>query len=284
MSFLTTKILGRMSQKYKFLSIPSNALSLFRVKIHQGGIHFCSPDQLLRSVLSKLKIEMMHSNNFYVNELLSNSFLKSQFEAMCKKHNHFKFKSWEDRVNSLPGNIAIYYALVREIRPKILVETGTATGSMTSFILAALHNNDFGELISIDLKAEAGKLTMDLNLEKDDIGYWIPNKFKDRWKYVEGDAKIMLPEILRAHEVNFFIHDSLHTRTHMMFEYSVARALMKPNTIIASDDILWNNIFDDFLKSHNLVGYSPHSNPNIGVTVNEFDCFEKSVGLDIIHQ
>ena len=91
-----------------------------------------------------------------------------------------------------------------------------------------------------------------------------------------------MPEIFQKNDVNFFIHDSLHTRTHMMFEYAVARALMKPNSIIASDDILWNNIFDDFLKAHNLIGYSPNCNPNIGVTVNDFDSFETNIGLGII--
>jgi predicted O-methyltransferase YrrM len=232
--------------------------------------------------MSRVGSRIKYSNKFYTEELLNNSELKLQFLEMSKKYNHFKFKSWEDRVNSLPGNIAIYYSLVRELRPKLMVETGTATGSMTSFILAALHENDYGNLISIDLRSNAGKLTMDLNLEKEDIGYWIPAKYKDRWNYKEGDAKVLLPEIFQKNEINFFIHDSLHTRTHMMFEYAVARALMKPKSIIASDDILWNNIFDDFLKSHNLIGYSPNCNPNIGVTVNDFDSFETNIGLEIV--
>jgi len=282
MSFLTTKIIGRLSQKYPPLSAPLNLLSLFKVKFNSGGILFCKPDVLINSVMLRVGSVFKNSSKFYTEELLNNSELKHQFLEMSKKYNHYKFKSWEDRIKSLPGNIAIYYSLVRELRPKLLVETGTATGSMTSFILAALNQNNDGKLISIDLKSNAGKLTMDLNLEKEDIGYWIPEKFKDRWDYKDGDAKVLLPEIFQKNDVNFFIHDSLHTRTHMMFEYAVARALMKPNSIIASDDILWNNIFEDFLKAHNLIGYSPNCNPNIGVTVNDFDSFETNIGLGII--
>jgi hypothetical protein len=68
----------------------------------------------------------------------------------------------------------------------------------------------------------------------------------------------------------------------MLFEYSVARVLMPLGSIIASDDVLWNNSFDDFLMTNKLRGYSPYSNPNIAVTVNSFDAFEVEQGLDVI--
>ncbi len=60
----------------------------------------------------------------------------------------------------------------------------------------------------------------------------------------------------------------------MVFEYFVTRALMKLNKI-STDNILWKNTFDGFLRSYNLVGFSPQSNRNIRVTANEFDNFEK---------
>ena len=67
----------------------------------------------------------------------------------------------------------------------------------------------------------------------------------------------------------------------MLFEYSVARALMREGAIIASDDVLWNNSYDDFLMMNRLSGWSPNGNPNLSVTINRFDKFETDIGIGI---
>src|SRR5439155_326535 len=43
------------------------------------------------------------------------------------------------------------YAIVRELRPRVAVETGVCNGVSTAFLLLALEANGFGELHSIDL-------------------------------------------------------------------------------------------------------------------------------------
>ena len=35
---------------------------------------------------------------------------------------------------------------------------------------------------------------------------------------------------------------------------------MNENTLIASDDILWNDVFENFLDSQNLLAYAPKKN------------------------
>ena len=74
-----------------------------------------------------------------------------------KKRGINKYFNWEDRVLNNPSNVLIYYALIRELKPKLIVETGTASGSMTSFILSALSKNKTGKLISIDLPPQKNK-------------------------------------------------------------------------------------------------------------------------------
>ena len=49
---------------------------------------------------------------------------------------------------------------------------------------------------------------------------------------------------------------------------------MNENTLIASDDILWNDVFENFLDSQNLLAYAP-KNPNLGIFLNLYDTFEK---------
>ena len=43
----------------------------------------------------------------------------------------------------------------------------------------------------------------------------------------------------------------------------------------SSDDILWNDVFENFLDSQKLVGYAPLNNPNLGIFKNKFDNFER---------
>lgn len=218
---------------------------------------------------------------FYKMELLSNEPLKRTYlQALNAGKISHKYKTYELRCENA-AHIVNYYALIRELKPKVVVETGTAKGSMTSWVLAALEKNGIGKLISIDIPSEEGKLTMGLSVYKKDTGLLIPKEYHAQWHYIAGDAKLYLPKVLSENEVDVFIHDSLHTRTHMLYEYNVARALMKPEAVIISDDILWNNAYFSFISSHKLTSIGCISNPNLALTINVFDDFEKAIGVGI---
>ena len=45
-----------------------------------------------------------------------------------KIRKHFKYQNWYDRIFNNQANVLLYYALIRELKPKIIVETGTAQG------------------------------------------------------------------------------------------------------------------------------------------------------------
>ena len=246
-------------------------------------MRFLTEDALFEQILRDVKLRRSQTLQQYVDELVANEEMRRQWEYASRRYNVSKYRDWTDRVRSWPGNVALYYALIREIRPEIIVETGTASGSMTSYLLAALDANGSGKLISIDIPPIAGSLTMDLTINRSDVGYWIPATLHHRWDYRIGDAKVLLPKVMAEQRVDVFVHDSLHTRTHMLFEYAVARCLMREGSLIISDDILWNNVFDDFLALNRLSGYAPFSNLNIGCFVNRFDELERQVGTEIVH-
>lgn len=265
--------LGQSKSLYKPL-VASLSGALTRVS-------FIQEDQLHRTIVTAIKGSCSHTLEYYKNEVLQNDLLSKTYFTRAAEFGSKKYSNWEDRVNRVIGGICIYYGIVRELKPQVIVETGTATGSMTSFLLAALHENKQGKLISIDLPPVEGKLTMDITVPRESVGLYIPEQYRDRWTYMPGDAKVLLPQVMVKENVDMFIHDSLHTTTHMAFEYAVARALMRENTLIASDDILWNRSFFDFLDTHDLQGYAPSTNPNIGVCINKFDEFEKNEGLGV---
>ncbi|MDP6427366.1 MAG: class I SAM-dependent methyltransferase [Rhodospirillales bacterium] len=176
----------------------------------------------------------------------------------------------------------VFYALAREMKPKVIVETGTSYGGGTMFLLAAIHKNGIGRVLSIDIPPSEGALTMEFSLARSKIGSFIPEFLKAPWEYLEGDAKLLLPRVLAEEDADMFIHDSLHTATHMAFEFAVARALMRHKTLIATDDLLWNIAFDSFLATHQLTGYASIDYPNTGVTVNLFSEEEREIGTGIV--
>lgn len=244
-------------------------------KIYDGEEYFSA-------VMKFLALTPPHSFEFYKKELLADELLRRNYEQAFREGKILKkFKTYEDRCGNI-AHIVNFYALIRIVKPNIVVETGTAKGSMTCWLLSALEKNGSGKLISIDLPAEKGKLTMDTTIEEKNIGILIPHEYHHRWNYIRGDAKLHLPKVFAEHDVDVFIHDSLHTRTHMLFEYHVARALMRPGSIIMTDDILWNDAWFSFVSSHKLRSIGCITNPNLALTVNEFDDFEKEIGVSIV--
>jgi predicted O-methyltransferase YrrM len=281
-SFNVLRRLGEIAKNYPIVGPAAASLSRLRAGVHGGGLAYVPSAAIMDRMLADLGRTARQPIEAYVAELRADAPLRETFEMESARRKLTKYGSWDERINRLTGNIGLYYGLVRELRPTIVVETGTATGSMTSLLLAALHRNAHGKLISIDLPAVAGKLSMDIDVTESDTGYWIPQDYRDRWDYRKGDAKVLLPRVLADEKVDFFIHDSLHSTTHMAFEYATARALMPENAVIMSDDILWNPSFDAFAKLNGLRAYAPIGNPNIGALVNKFTADEHALGVGIV--
>jgi len=233
-------------------------------------------------VMSSIGFTPKHALSYYRDELMSDKLLKEAFLQGSDFNKEIKFDKIYGTLFNRENYVVNYYALIREIKPKVVIETGTADGCLTSWILCAMHKNNQGKLLSIDIPPQKGKLTMDTSLSRNEVGYLIPHAYRNRWEYHAGDAKELLPKLLIENDVDIFIHDSLHTRTHMLFEYNCARTLMRPNTIIISHDILWNKAFFSFTASHNLKGLSCISDPNLGLTINKFESYEEEIGVGVV--
>ncbi len=129
------------------------------------------------------------------------------------------------------------FALVRALQPAVAVETGVCYGFTTTYLLHALRKNRSGALHSIDLPPLARGADRF-------VGSVIPTHVRDRWTLHRGDARTLLPPLLHSlGEIDFFLHDSLHTCQHMRFEFERAWASMRPGGFLVSDDIEGNPAF-----------------------------------------
>lgn len=156
------------------------------------------------------------------------------------------------------------YLVIRLIKPDCIVETGVSAGASSTYILRALHDNKKGDLCSIDLPPE--------NLPPGKKSGWVvPESLKNRWSLYIGDSKDLLEPILHdLGQIQCFIHDSLHTYEHMMWEFRTAWKYLHPRGLFLSHDVGANNAFFDFMKE-------------IGIPWKEYRVFHVLGGFQKMH-
>jgi predicted O-methyltransferase YrrM len=132
---------------------------------------------------------------------------------------------------------------IRAFRPEIVVETGVANGVSSAHILLAMQKNERGTLYSIGLDdpeyLPKGKA----------LGWIVPGWLKSRWKLLIGDSRILLPSLLgKLGAIDVFIHDSLHSYDHMLWEYRTAFPHIRAGGLLFSDDAQWNTAFAEYSR------------------------------------
>ena len=152
------------------------------------------------------------------------------------------------------------YSLVRELGPRVSVETGVCNGFSTAFLLLALDRNGGGELHSIDLPEVAGvdyepgtfwegKQGAAIPPGKEP-GWMIPAELRARWHFVLGRSEEELPPLLdRLGEIDLFVHDSEHSYECMRFEFEAAWPALREGGALVADDWNWNDAFSELAES-----------------------------------
>ncbi|MEZ5405605.1 MAG: class I SAM-dependent methyltransferase [Verrucomicrobiia bacterium] len=131
-----------------------------------------------------------------------------------------------------------WYALVRALKPKYIVETGVDKG-LGSCVLAAalLHNQEEGhegKLLGIDISPKAGQL--------------FQSPYASVGKIVIGDSLETLKNLEES--VDFFIHDSDHSESFEMAEYQAVAPKLAPNAILLTDNGYFTNTLLNFAKQN----------------------------------
>jgi predicted O-methyltransferase YrrM len=152
---------------------------------------------------------------------------------------------------------AYLYAVLRAVRPDVVVETGVANGFSTAFSLLALQANDAGHLHSIDLPREVGRDYEQGTFYEgegragippgSEPGWLIPQALKERWTLILGRSQDELPPLLkRLGRVDVFMHDSEHSFDCMWFEFNASWPALRPGGVLVSDDVNSNEAFGRF--------------------------------------
>jgi len=170
----------------------------------------------------------------------------------------------------------ILYGITRALRPKRVIETGVAAGVSTSFIGAALVENQQGTLFSIELPPAESASSDHLDgavfaWPKKGVGWAIPGEIRQglgsRHVLILGDVRSELPRLVAdLPSVEMFFHDDLHTPNHMLWEYELVWAHISPGGVLISDDANFGWL--QFYRKHQV-------NPNAYLNVQRLTAIRK---------
>ncbi len=201
-------------------------------------------EEILLSVFENLEPEAIE--DCHLGFLRNHLFFQEINEKMiAKRHRRADFDAW----------LELTYLLTRFAKPRIIVETGVFDGLSSAVFLLALHENGEGQLISIDFPAVETIPGSTHRMKESTLppgctpGWVIPDSLRERHTLHLGDSKKLLPDVLaRQPIIDIFLHDSLHTHQHQLFEYSAAWQHLAEKGFLLSDDIFWSAAFHRFCK------------------------------------
>lgn len=166
----------------------------------------------------------------YMDELEGDEALRSSLacltRASCERHNC----DIEPRYGRRLG----WYAMVRAVKPRVVVETGVDRGLGTAVLAAALKRNDQegypGVLYATDIVPTCGHL--------------VGETYKPYCRILLGDSV----ECLKAFDqpVDIFIHDSDHRAEYEWAEYLAIEPRLHPKSLIISDNARQTRMLYDF--------------------------------------
>lgn len=151
--------------------------------------------------------------------------------SSAKAHSH-------DASRSLVTAVCV---AIEHVPASVVVETGVARGFTSFAALSALDRRDTGILSSIDLPPILA------GWDPATYGSAVPGHLRKRWRLHRGSTRAVLPKVLAdLEQIDVFIHDSLHTKWTMSFEFAMAWDALRPGGVLISDDIQLNRSFDEF--------------------------------------
>ncbi len=116
----------------------------------------------------------------------------------------------------------ITYLLIRELKPKNIVEISPCGGWSSTWILNAIKDNGFGKLYSYDIVDDSTKV--------------IPKELsKDRWVFTKGDIKKNLHKLPK--EIDYVFMDAEHTDEFAKWYIEKLFPFFGQGTIISVHDV-----------------------------------------------
>ncbi len=171
----------------------------------------------------------------YINEANSDINLKKHISDATMASDERKFADKEVKFGKRLG----WYAFVRALKPKLVIETGVDKGLGSVLLCAALEKNKAegfeGKFYGTDINPEAG--------------YLLSGKYSVYGKILYGDSIETLRGIKET--VDLFINDSDHSAEYEYNEYETIKHRLTEKSIILGDNSHVTNKLSKFSLENN---------------------------------
>ena len=213
---------------------------------------------VLRAVLAEA-LSIPHASQVFERR----AFVERYVSELAAKYGSHYVPGWVNLDDAL-----FLYWLVRQAKPRTIVQTGVCNGLSAAFMMLALaKNGPEGTLRVIDLPpvfdpddpawTVAGTVYGVVIPEGKTTGWLVPDAYRDRFEVWNGDAKDLLPTMVdKVDSIDFFFHDSDHTYDHMMFEFHEVKRKLTKGGLLVSDDVSWNASVWDFADEFRVPSYN----------------------------
>jgi len=124
-----------------------------------------------------------------------------------------------------------WYALVRILKPGLVVETGTDKGLGSVVLAQALMVNGEGRLVTIDIEPASGML--------------LTSRYDEVVTRITGDSITSLGALT---SVDLFIHDSDHSAEHEEAEFRCVAPALSPTAVLVSDNSHATDVLDQLSR------------------------------------
>ncbi len=146
-------------------------------------------------------------------------------------------------VRELPQG-PLFYLLVRALRPARVVETGVRPGYSTTWILAGMEANHYGELTSLGPGTPAGRAK---GVDNVGVGQFVPPSLRGRWTLVLGNTEQRFRSILgNAVGIDLFFYDNGPDTTRARFEIKSAWEALSERGVLLAHHVDANRAWNDF--------------------------------------
>lgn len=170
-----------------------------------------------------------------------------------------EFESKPFEIGGIEVEAPILYATLRVLRPERVVEVGVANGVSSYYILSALAANDnSGTLTSIDLPKYEDDHTGEWAANAGawipsgrDVGWIVPEEYRDRWDVQIGSMSDLLPDELDAGTVDVFVYDGPKRYSERKRTFDMVASRVE-DCLYFCDDIAWNPSFERWADQNQL--------------------------------
>jgi cephalosporin hydroxylase len=134
---------------------------------------------------------------------------------------YFGCKIWK-----LPSDLFVYQEIITEIKPSLIIETGTAFGGSALYFSHLLDQLSHGRVITIDIKEIQPSYPRHHRIE-----YWVG--MSSTRDLIRNNVKL---EVEQAGEPVMVILDSLHTKEHVLAELAIYAPLVSGGSYLVVED------------------------------------------------